>query len=311
METNNSKINLEPVDMQKVKEKIMSEMAGHYAQELDALRSKPVDLNNMPHDVEYQDLNTPEDFEEFVPVPLSSDQIEELPLDLKQFAEDPPATTAGDILYSPQRKYAISETVAQPAAAVSDYDSDEIHKPVAEINADENVNLITSECENGNHAPVIDIDLPIHVYPSSQLGHYHLYVNKEMSWDDYVELLTALAKAGIVEEGYANASIARGYSAVRPVGVQKIDAPRGAYVLKENAEFRKLIYELRQLLEYQTAKADQAVDWDLVNERNQLANTAKELYEENQKIQYEANQLREELNRARLQQANTASISWS
>src|SRR5690606_35829898 len=85
----------------------------------------------------------------------------------------------------------------------------------------ETANLITSECENGMHAPVLDIDLPVEVYPSSQLGHNHLYIQHEMTWEQYTELLTTLARCGIIEEGYANASIAKGFSAVRPVGVQK------------------------------------------------------------------------------------------
>ena len=65
------------------------------------------------------------------------------------------------------------------------------------------------------HFPVLDLDVPAHLVPSSTSGHSHLYIDKLLSWDQYKELLTALAKAGIIEDGYAGASIARGHTAVR------------------------------------------------------------------------------------------------
>jgi hypothetical protein len=73
----------------------------------------------------------------------------------------------------------------------------------------------------GVHKPVIDIDLPAQLVPSSTPGHYHLYLDVEVPWDAYVDLLEALAAAGIVEHGYVSASIARGYTAVRPPWVRK------------------------------------------------------------------------------------------
>lgn len=65
------------------------------------------------------------------------------------------------------------------------------------------------------HRPVLDIDFPAKLIPSSTEGHFHLYLDKEMPWSTYEKLLAALAEAGIIEEGYAKASIARRYSTVR------------------------------------------------------------------------------------------------
>lgn len=65
------------------------------------------------------------------------------------------------------------------------------------------------------HRPVLDIDFPVKLVPSSTEGHFHLYLDKEMPWSTYKNLLNALAAAGIIEKGYAAASIARGYSTVR------------------------------------------------------------------------------------------------
>lgn len=77
--------------------------------------------------------------------------------------------------------------------------------------------LVDSDC----HYPVLDIDFPVYVVPSTTEGHYHLYIHKEMSWPHYRRLLRALAECGILEIGYVQAAIARGYTAVRPPWVRK------------------------------------------------------------------------------------------
>lgn len=71
------------------------------------------------------------------------------------------------------------------------------------------------------HRPVLDIDFPVKVVPSSTPGHFHLYLDKEMSWEVYEELLKALGKAGILEEGYVRASIAREHTSVRLPWIKK------------------------------------------------------------------------------------------
>lgn len=65
------------------------------------------------------------------------------------------------------------------------------------------------------HAPVLDLDFPAYLVPSSTPGHSHLYLERPMSEDQYFALLTALGEAGILEKGYVNACIARGFSVVR------------------------------------------------------------------------------------------------
>lgn len=75
------------------------------------------------------------------------------------------------------------------------------------------------------HRPVLDIDIPIKVVPSSTPGHSHLFIDIAMSWGDYEKLLWALAAAGIVEEGYVHASVRRGHTSVRLPHVRKPDAP--------------------------------------------------------------------------------------
>lgn len=90
--------------------------------------------------------------------------------------------------------------------------------------------VITSEVEGepGMHRVVLDIDMPGCMVPSTTPGHHHLYVDKKLSWEDYRRLIWVLADLGLVEEGYASSSDARGYTAVRLPWVAK-DAPRTGY----------------------------------------------------------------------------------
>jgi len=97
--------------------------------------------------------------------------------------------------------------------------------------AEEQANLISSELDypyHSNvpkddrlHAPSIDIDFPVECYESSTPGHFHLYIERPMTWRQYRRLLHALMRAGIIEEGYYKASIQRGGSFLRKKGTKK------------------------------------------------------------------------------------------
>lgn len=87
-------------------------------------------------------------------------------------------------------------------------------------------NLVSSECENHMHMPVLDLDFPCELVPSSTEGHYHLYMDLPMPWATYRELLRALFLAGVIEEGCYLASIERKATMVRKKGVYK-KAPGG------------------------------------------------------------------------------------
>ncbi|MCU6480516.1 hypothetical protein [Arthrobacter sp. A2-55] len=71
------------------------------------------------------------------------------------------------------------------------------------------------------HRPMLDIDFPAALIPSSTPGHFHLYLDKPMPWEKYRDLLTALGKAGILEPGYVNVSRERKYTALRLPWVKK------------------------------------------------------------------------------------------
>lgn len=65
------------------------------------------------------------------------------------------------------------------------------------------------------HRPVLDLDLNAALIPSATPGHFHLYIDKLIPWEDYSNLLIALEKCGIIEAGYMQASLDRGYSSAR------------------------------------------------------------------------------------------------
>lgn len=85
--------------------------------------------------------------------------------------------------------------------------------------------VVTSEVAEGGfkglHRPVLDIDIPATIIPSSTPGHGHLYINRTLTWGQYEKLLTVLAEVGIIEQGYADASIDRKHTAVRLPWVKK------------------------------------------------------------------------------------------
>lgn len=73
----------------------------------------------------------------------------------------------------------------------------------------EEANIISSWMVNGLHAPALDIDLPCTLVPSRTEGHFHLFIDKPMEWEAYKKLLFALRDAGILEQNYVAASLAK------------------------------------------------------------------------------------------------------
>lgn len=84
-------------------------------------------------------------------------------------------------------------------------------------------NVVTSMIRDSNlHTVVLDIDIPAALVPSTTPGKHHLYIDAPMPWSTYETLLKALADAGVIEEGYALASMSRGFTSVRLPWVRKM-----------------------------------------------------------------------------------------
>jgi hypothetical protein len=82
-------------------------------------------------------------------------------------------------------------------------------------------NLISSLREDGSHAVTLDLDHHAELIPSSTEGHYHLYIDVPMEWWRYKLLLRVLAFCGVIEKGYAKASINKGGSFLRLPWIKK------------------------------------------------------------------------------------------
>lgn len=81
--------------------------------------------------------------------------------------------------------------------------------------------LVSSKLPNGNHKPVIDLDLPCTLAESSTPGHYHLFIDKEMSFGQFLNILQAMTDAGVVQPGFNRFTREREQAFVRYPGVTK------------------------------------------------------------------------------------------
>jgi hypothetical protein len=69
--------------------------------------------------------------------------------------------------------------------------------------------------DDNMHTPVLDIDVPAQLVPSSTPGNHHLFLDVPMTWEQYQKLIDVMAEVGILQPGYVLASKARGFTAVR------------------------------------------------------------------------------------------------
>lgn len=94
----------------------------------------------------------------------------------------------------------------------------------------EQANLITSMIAEPDgsvgdlHKVVLDVDHPVKVVESSIPGHFHLFIDVEMEWPEYLALLRGFVVANIVEPGYLAAAERRKYTAVRLPWIRKTPA---------------------------------------------------------------------------------------
>lgn len=108
------------------------------------------------------------------------------------------------------------------AKLAENVDGEYINEAVPVDNLDE-AQVVTSQFNNplGLHRPILDIDFPAKLIESSTPGHYHLYLDKKLTWEQYERLINVLADVGIIEDGYRNASLDRGFTSVRLPWVKK------------------------------------------------------------------------------------------
>lgn len=67
--------------------------------------------------------------------------------------------------------------------------------------------LIGAKAEDGLYYPVLDMDFPCHLYPSETEGHFHLFLDKGLTWKEYRDLLEVLANTGLLEKSFVKQGI--------------------------------------------------------------------------------------------------------
>lgn len=98
---------------------------------------------------------------------------------------------------------------------------DEWERPTADL---DEADLLTSRFQGEGietHALLLDLDVEHTYLPSTQEGHGHLLVNVKLSRERWKHLMKSLALAGVIEQGYYDASMARGYASLRLPGTKK------------------------------------------------------------------------------------------
>jgi hypothetical protein len=98
----------------------------------------------------------------------------------------------------------------------------DVAKPSLPDTADMVSSLVVKDDKaTGTHTVMLDLDMPVTLMESSTPDHYHLYIDHVMSWSKYRKLLDALRKAGLIEQGFYDASVRNHATMLRPPWVRK------------------------------------------------------------------------------------------
>ncbi len=144
--------------------------------------------------------------------------------DLQQKLQAPEAAVRGDGAYVTDDVVVVN--APEKAQGVTSYDPtipndvpEDLEGPLDEFDLMFPEQIAPSDFQM--HRPILDIDFAAELIPSSTEGHFHLYLDKPMTWKQYRKLLGVLAEVGVIEHGYAQASIERGYSSTRLPWIKK------------------------------------------------------------------------------------------
>jgi hypothetical protein len=76
-------------------------------------------------------------------------------------------------------------------------------------------------CGDDYHVIALDLDFPAVLLPSTTADHHHLIVDHQLSHEQWEKFITVCAEVGLIEQGYADASLARGRTFLRMPWVRK------------------------------------------------------------------------------------------
>lgn len=110
-------------------------------------------------------------------------------------------------ILGPGRKLLYSASLGRGDSAKTFKDDDGQYA----VDSRDSVNLVSSLVKDSPaiHFPAIDIDSNCFVIESQTPGHFHLYFDKALTYDEYEILLSAMTKVGLVEQGFYESFLAR------------------------------------------------------------------------------------------------------
>jgi hypothetical protein len=117
-----------------------------------------------------------------------------------------------------QKDFDLSNRIPMFCETLADYGDWEQPRVVVPL---EEANVIASMTPDGTHRPVIDLDVPARLYPSSTPSHSHLYIDVDLTHEQYEKLIGVLVEVGIVQKGIQMSLERRGATFVRPPWVKK------------------------------------------------------------------------------------------
>lgn len=83
--------------------------------------------------------------------------------------------------------------------------------------------IIGRHTGGGRHRPELEVIVgcDMALIPSSTPGHYHLILDVNLPWYTYTDLLRQARDIGLIEYGYVDAAIRKGYSSIRTPWTKK------------------------------------------------------------------------------------------
>jgi hypothetical protein len=71
------------------------------------------------------------------------------------------------------------------------------------------------------HRPLLDLDMRCLLIESTTPGHYHLYIDKVLTWEQYKEVLEVFGRVGILQRGFVDAAMRRKRTQLRTPWTKK------------------------------------------------------------------------------------------
>ena len=80
---------------------------------------------------------------------------------------------------------------------------------------------------DGGLTSILEVEFPIQLIPSTTPRHYHLYLDRKISWEQYMLVLKSAYETGIINRGFYEMSIKNGQSMVLLPGKDRVKTTIG------------------------------------------------------------------------------------